>query len=370
MKCYFCDDELTKVNETEEHIILNALGGKLKSRRLICKDCNSKLGSSIDNQLAEQLKPIATLLNVKRDRGTPQNVKAKHESKEILIEPGGKMTLARAYHSIENDGQVHIEAPSVGDAKRVLSGLKRKYPELNIDQLLEKAERRETYLPSVTLSMNFGGEEIKRAILKMAVNYYILNGGNENIIKHLLPFIEGKSQNAEVYYFYPRVEVFNKGKEEILHSLILKADPQIKQLYVFIELFNEFKFVVFLSRDYVGDEIYHSYHYNVVTNEIVNYETQINILPKYLKKFCIDVIDVGKFNERIRVLFQQIDNVMVNKRIHEITQSAMDEMMKKYPKEENPVMSSEMISFLAKKVSEKFVSSFQHRLHVPETDFG
>ena len=35
--CYICGKELTKLNESEEHIIPNAIGGKLKSKKLICK---------------------------------------------------------------------------------------------------------------------------------------------------------------------------------------------------------------------------------------------------------------------------------------------------------------------------------------------
>lgn len=73
MNCYVCDVELIKENETEEHIILNAIGGKLKSKKLICKVCNSNFGGRIDDSLAKQLNPIANLLNIKRERGKPQN---------------------------------------------------------------------------------------------------------------------------------------------------------------------------------------------------------------------------------------------------------------------------------------------------------
>jgi len=75
MKCYVCEVEITSENETEEHILLNAIGGKLKSKKLICKSCNSEFGSEIDDTLARQLNPIANLLDIKRDRGNPQNVK-------------------------------------------------------------------------------------------------------------------------------------------------------------------------------------------------------------------------------------------------------------------------------------------------------
>lgn len=362
MNCYVCDTKLIQENRTLEHIILNAIGGKLKSGNLICRDCNSKFGSEIDNKLAEQLKPIATLLDVKRDKGKPQNVKVKHGSREIIIEPGGKMKLARAYKNIKEDGIYQIEAPTMGQARKVLEGLKRRNPRLNVEEELQKAQFKSDYLPSVTISMNFGGVDVKRAICKMAVNYYILNKGNVEGIKPLLPFIEGQEEKAEVYYFYPKTEVFHKGENEILHSLILKGDPLRKQLYVYIELFNEFKFIVFLSRNYEGDSIYESYHYNIITNEVLEYDIKVNILPRHLKKDCEEDINEAKFNERMRFLFQQIDKVVVSRKIHEITDSAMKEMCEKYPQEHNPFFTKEMLGFLSNRVVEQFCLAFQNRL--------
>ncbi|WP_303873341.1 HNH endonuclease, partial [Tepidanaerobacter acetatoxydans] len=53
-KCYICKESLDKSNSSIEHIIPNALGGNLKSRNLICKNCNSRIGSEEDAILAEQ----------------------------------------------------------------------------------------------------------------------------------------------------------------------------------------------------------------------------------------------------------------------------------------------------------------------------
>lgn len=36
-KCYMCGVELNDCNRAEEHIILNAIGGVLTSKNLICK---------------------------------------------------------------------------------------------------------------------------------------------------------------------------------------------------------------------------------------------------------------------------------------------------------------------------------------------
>ncbi|MCM2535160.1 HNH endonuclease [Neobacillus pocheonensis] len=361
MKCYVCENYLTKENETEEHILLNAIGGKLKSRALLCKDCNSKFGSKIDDKLAQQLNPIVNLLNVKRDRGKPQNIKGKYGNRDIIIEPNGNMKLARTYID-KGEKLAHIEASSLREATKALEGLKRAYPHLNIEEAIKNAKRSKDYLPYVTVNMNFGGKEIKQSICKMAVNFYIFQGGDPKIIKHLLPFIEGKKEDEEVYYFYPRSEVFYKGDKDIMHTLLLVGDPLKKQLYVYIELFNEFKMVVYLNREYDGEPINKSYHFNVVTNEIVQYDTTINIPPKHLRKYCSKELVETKFKERMMILLKKIDELTTSRRINEISTKAIEELQKKYPKEKNPVFTEEMSRFLSNRVSEEFVSSFQHSL--------
>ncbi|MCY8489352.1 HNH endonuclease [Bacillus atrophaeus] len=360
MKCYVCDTDLTEENVTDEHILLNAIGGRLRSKRLICRGCNSDFGSRIDDKLSQQLQPIATLLDVKRHRGEPPNVKGTNKNKDILIEPGGKLKLARAYTE-KNDNMFHIEASSERQVREVLKGLKRKHPHINIDEQIKNAKRSKSYSPSVTINMNFGGEETSRAICKMAVNFFIYNGGKPKEIKHLLPYIKGSEEEAEVYFYYPKSEVFYKDEKEVLHTLILVGDPQQKQLYVYVELFNEFKMVVFINKEYEGDPIYQSYHYNVVTNEVVKYEEPVKIPAQQLKRYKSKNIDAKKFQERMKHILQRVDKIIVNKRISDITTNAIKEMNEKYPQEENPVFTKEMSRFLADKVAKELVLSFQHR---------
>lgn len=362
MKCYVCDVEITSENETEEHILLNAIGGKLKSKKLICKSCNSEFGSGIDDTLARQLNPIANLLDIKRDRGNPQNVKGTYNNKDILIEPGGKLKLARAYVET-NENMFHIEASSIRQAKEALKGLKRKHPEIDIDEEIKKANRNKSYLPSVNINMDFGGEEASRALCKMAVNFFIYHGGKPEEIKHLLPYIKGNEEEAEVYYYYPKSEVFYKDEKEVLHTLILVGDPQKKHLYVYVELFNEFKMVVFINKEYEGEPIYQSYHYNVVTNVVIEYDEPVRIPAQQLKRYKSKDIDVKKFEERMKHLLQRVDKISVANRIEEVTSNAMKETIEKYSPEENPYFTNEMISFFASRVAEEFVLSFQNRFN-------
>ncbi|MBB3212453.1 5-methylcytosine-specific restriction endonuclease McrA [Herbaspirillum sp. Sphag1AN] len=54
-KCQLCRDELNHSNDSKEHIIPNAIGGKKKVSGFICKSCNNKAGETWDAELASQL---------------------------------------------------------------------------------------------------------------------------------------------------------------------------------------------------------------------------------------------------------------------------------------------------------------------------
>ena len=66
MFCYACGKEITPSNRSDEHIIPNAIGGRLKSKSLLCKQCNSDFGDSIDSELSRQLNHIGNMLNIKK----------------------------------------------------------------------------------------------------------------------------------------------------------------------------------------------------------------------------------------------------------------------------------------------------------------
>ncbi|UKI41461.1 MAG: HNH endonuclease [Candidatus Melainabacteria bacterium] len=64
-KCLFCGNEFEELSK--EHIIPNAICGRIKSRNLICKDCNSSLGDEIDNGFNGVYNQVINLFGIKRE---------------------------------------------------------------------------------------------------------------------------------------------------------------------------------------------------------------------------------------------------------------------------------------------------------------
>ena len=68
-------NDITENNQKvihEEHILHNALFGKLKSDRILCKTCGSKFGEKEDAEFVKQFAPITVRLSnfaISRDHG-------------------------------------------------------------------------------------------------------------------------------------------------------------------------------------------------------------------------------------------------------------------------------------------------------------
>ncbi|HBR18177.1 MAG TPA: hypothetical protein DD725_11345 [Deltaproteobacteria bacterium] len=99
-KCYICDSEIIKEIETDEHIILNACGGRLKSKKIMCAKCNTEYGSEMDAELASQLNFYSNALNVKRHRGKAQAIK-------------GELSATGEKYHLQSDGKPVISKPVV-----------------------------------------------------------------------------------------------------------------------------------------------------------------------------------------------------------------------------------------------------------------
>jgi hypothetical protein len=350
--CYVCGTEINETNKTEEHILLNAIGGKLKSTTLLCKQCNSEFGEDIDSELAKQLNPICNMLNIKRDRGEPQPIQAtiKTTGEHISLDPGGKpvMLKPKIEETKVNDGTIRfsISARNEQQARQILKGFQRKYKNLDIDKVLATTEKRRTYLDDqVTFSVVIGGEKAFRSICKTAVNFYIYDNGDRRNISHLLDYIKYGNGNNPLWYCYLDTEVINKQPKDILHSIVLVGNQAEKILYAYIELFNAIKFIVLLNDNYIGRDIYTSYCYDVIGRNRVARSVNLDLNREQVKGIIQTEKDptddlLDEYNKLIPLILEKQDS----DHISEMIDRALDRSLKKYP--EGTIITKSMVKEL------------------------
>jgi hypothetical protein len=281
MKCYVCDTEITTANGTDEHIIINAAGGRLKSKDLICSKCNSDFGETIDSLLAKQLNNLANMLMVKRHRGEPQPIIGDKQStgEKYILEVGGipKLTKPTINKTVEGDKtSISITARSEKELREILTGIAKKHPHFDVEEAMKSAQWREEYFDEALHFQNvIGGNEVFRAVCKCATNFFVFSKGDASEIKHLIPYIKGE-EDKEVVWMHYQENLYELKPEESLHIIHLVGKKEEHILYCYVDYFNTYKYLVLLNDNYQGQDIKETYAFDLINVIPIHKEVSID----------------------------------------------------------------------------------------------
>lgn len=268
-------------NASVEHIIPNAIGGKLKSSKLLCKKCNSDYGKECDSVLCKQLEFITVMLNPSRDRQT--NLTFKTSSNEKYdISLNGKPVLKKPQIKQEKNGDhIHykIISRSRAEANQILKNIKKKYPNLDIESVKNNIISSKEYInEGINIDIKLGGELFLKAIYKIILEYYIENGGNPK---------NTELYDKNIHIFALSQFIFDKyTKDTINHGIFIKGDPKEKYLIGYVELYKAYRYIVLLDDNYNGDYIESYYCYDLFNNKQLDnifIEPNINLKTLYEK---------------------------------------------------------------------------------------
>lgn len=152
MRCIICREER---DESEEHIIPEALGNKKLITKRVCEECNNKLGTNVDNYLTNH--PIVKLIRINENLFGKSGTDIKFFSGvEVDEETGLKYNMKSGKPILQprmiagSDGHIRIEAANVEAGLDHFSKvMKRKgYSDEQIDKFCEGAITGEAELVS------------------------------------------------------------------------------------------------------------------------------------------------------------------------------------------------------------------------------
>ncbi len=215
-KCYRCKSELTNFNTSIEHIILNALGGRLKSKSLLCKDCNKHFGNTIDAELFNRLHSLVSLLGLDRERGTIPDIKnvISASGKRHHLEEGRNPILAIPEIKIDMaSNTIYVSAQDEKQLLHIIGKLKKKHSWLDDENVLQKARRHSEYMDElVTILITLGGDNFDRAVIKTVVNFYLHKGRQMSLINDVIPVLDeaGNVPKSRLHHYYTDPFCLNK----------------------------------------------------------------------------------------------------------------------------------------------------------------
>lgn len=273
--CYFCGQILSRENESVEHIIPNSIGGKLKSKKLLCKDCNSKLGEKYDSEVSKMYNPSALFSRVKKDRN-------KNFKKERFY----KKDFNNMPFDIEcNKKGIKVNINHVFKDKNnniFICGTK-EFVEEKYEELLKKGT-----LKNKTLKINdrmilniqdmiylnrkdeIDYEKLFKSVLKTGIGFYLEKGNKIKEVESAIKILSQKNNFENLKSIVDVRRLWEKTNYNY-HSLWLFKNPITSKINCYILYFSQMcnhYFKVELSKEYKKNKFeFNFYLYNLTVNQ-------------------------------------------------------------------------------------------------------
>lgn len=290
-KCALCDVAITDDNDSKEHLIPNAIGGRKKIKGFICRDCNNSSGDDWESELAKQLNPLSLFFSISRERGdVPSQVFETTGGDKLKLNVDGCMDIEKPIYSekpLESGAgvQIQIRARSIPEAKRMLQGVKRKYPQVDLNELLDNAKSQSTYCSDMlNFNFSFGGHEAGRSIVKSALALAVSSGIPAESCIEAMSYLKNEESEACFGYFYESDLIKNRPEGIPLHCVSIKGCRETQRVIGYVEYFGVQRVVLCLADSYEGEEISSTYSINPITGEELNLVVELNLSSSEIRE--------------------------------------------------------------------------------------
>lgn len=281
MNCILCRALITADNDSKEHLIPNAIGGRLTLSGVLCGKCNNNTGHLWDSDLARQLNSLSLLFETRRQRGdVPSQVFKTTSGEELKLKNDGSMTPARPIHqeTSKADGtvQIHMTAETMPALRVRLMGLKRKFPALDIEALLTQATAEAEYPKGMLhFPLRLGGPHAGRSIVKSALALAATNGVDAEACVDAREYLIGTANAGPFGYFYSRDLVIGRPPGVPLHCVAVSNRGAGGQLLAYVELYGALRVVIRLANAYTGADVHVAYALDPTTGEKLNVDLDL-----------------------------------------------------------------------------------------------
>ncbi|MDH1692371.1 MULTISPECIES: HNH endonuclease [unclassified Pseudomonas] len=268
-------EPLDPARESLEHIIPNAIGGKLKSKNILSHAGNQKLNDEIDKEFVKIFASFTSRLSVNKDRKTTPSMSAFHISHGVKVNfKDGKYFPTSPYY---DDKSKTIYAYPLKNAEN----FKKRLIKDGVISDQDEIELADDMAGQIEIPFDLGNLNFKQGMAKIAIGYASLNGiAREQLDEALDVENNSISQRISLIPSFPtsKSEDFFEGNivaspHYPCHTLTLCGHEGM--LYCHIELFNAFQWYVVLNFEYKGEDIFQTYTYDLLNDQEISREDYI-----------------------------------------------------------------------------------------------
>lgn len=352
MNCYFCGCELNDQNRSMEHIVSNALGGKIKSNELLCKTCNNKMGEW-ENELFDTLFYFISSFNIKRDRGSiPTYERKTNNNQKVYIRPGFKIEEPVKFQKYDN--KIKISAPNHEKAKEMLIKLKRKYPEIDIEKALSEAKTKREYVDyniNSDLSMN---DNCRRTILKIILNFAFYQKITINKLTECIGYL--KELNPKPLQMYLNKSLYFNDND-VISAVSIIGRKNDNKIIGYLQLFSWSKWYVVLNDCYKGEN-FEEHHVFFSDGEVNNVKFNNAFYDEkiYNTEYC----NAESFSEELRRVLNKIVEMHNKRETHNIVERSFEETENELAEIKEFITDKEKCDILINNLLKNYIPFFIH----------
>ena len=196
------------------------------------------------------------------------------------MKAGGGFTLPKpSYKEMKspNGTKISANARNLSEAKYMLKGLKRKFPSINIEQILASAQHNSSYPEGlIHHQLNFGGEISGRSIIKSALALAFYAGIQITDCQDAIHYLKLSTATPCFGYYYSEDLVSNRPLDTPLHCVAVNANPHTGLILGYLEYFGAYRIVACLGRKYDKKPIQYCYAIDPRTGADLDLSIQLN----------------------------------------------------------------------------------------------
>lgn len=247
-RCRGCDKPIDAKNNSEAHIIPNALGGRLAPKGIICQTCNTALDRIADNALIEAFGDWPTFLDIPRHRGKnpSKNIETRNGHR-VRLNADGSMMRSDVQYDISNIPEGHKVEIGAGNMKifhQLLARAAKEFPQL--DLAAAKAHARTIQIKDddpLKMSLDFSPPAVFGGAITAIWLFLILKTGRAFMDwNRLLENIKNmQSYGGTFRYFVDELPGLRGPQIDLCHKLIVRSVPTTGELIAYVEILGMLK---------------------------------------------------------------------------------------------------------------------------------
>lgn len=374
-RCAICENQLTtgdpadKHYDSEEHVFPRSVGGRRTVSGFICKSCNDRSGATWDAELAKQFHWLRLMFDVSRQQGETPLMRATTSAREnITIGPAGKLAMDKpTFERREQpDGSTtyHIKGRSLAEVRKILEGLKRKHPQMDVDAEMARAQSQEAYLSGpVNHALQFGGEMAGRSTIKTCLAWAFSSGVDWRACAAATSYLRNQGAEAPFGYVHVRDLVLGRMPGMPLNCVAVRADPASGLVLAYVEYFGINRIVACLGEGYAGPVIESVYGFDPRNGAIQQVAVQLDF-----DRSDIDNIYDYKFTsaESAERVYSAVIGPLIDARFaaeqKRVVEIAVDKAFREHGPPPGEAITEDQLRKLTRSMAESVAPFLLHRL--------